>query len=228
MKVALEVFGALDGVRKPRDLFKEHPEVLDERRHSYFPALRHIRRTRPLGGKQKTMIGERGGENGARQESGQDEWHDTEYQGVMAKAPPCPERILKTPLPQQSSPSSRDEEGQWISVEHRRRRRVAFEEAAKRLLRYLFNSDDVKVGITELQEQLEIFKEAGISIKQVAQQAMNDNGQQCFKMFRQRLLVGPGATHRWKVSWSGKRVAKHETRGAWKTRVFWKVDGRHA
>ena len=37
---------------------------------------------------------------------------------------------IKTPLPQQSSPSSRDEEAQWISVEDRRRRRVAFEKAA--------------------------------------------------------------------------------------------------
>ena len=34
---------------------------------------------------------------------------------MMAKALPCPERTLKTPLPQQSSSSSRDEEGQWIS-----------------------------------------------------------------------------------------------------------------
>ena len=46
----------------------------------------------------------------ALQESWQNEWHDIEYQGIMAKATPCPERTLKTPLPQQSSSSSRDEE----------------------------------------------------------------------------------------------------------------------
>ena len=73
----------------------------------------------------------------------------------MAKEPPCPERTLKKPLPQQSSSSSRDEEGQWISVEDRRRRRVALKE---------------KVGVTELQEQLGRSEEAGVSIRQVAQQ----------------------------------------------------------
>ena len=50
--------------------------------------------------------------NGAQQESGQNEWHDVEHQGVMAKAPPCPDRTLITPLPQQSSPSGWDEESQ--------------------------------------------------------------------------------------------------------------------
>ena len=38
-------------------------------------------------------------QNGARQESEQNEWHDMEYQGVMAKAPPCSVSTLKTPLP---------------------------------------------------------------------------------------------------------------------------------
>ena len=102
----------------------------------------------------------------------------------MANAPLCPERALKTPLPQQSSSSSRDEGSQWISVEDRRRRRVAFEKTAKRLLGYLEDSDDVKVGVTELKEQLEISEEAGVSIKQVAQQAMNENGQKIFEHFR--------------------------------------------
>ena len=73
----------------------------------------------------------------------------------MAKAPPCPERILKTPLPQQSWPSSRDEEGQWVAMEDRRRQRVASED-----------SEDLKVGVTEVQEQLEISEEAGVSIRQ--------------------------------------------------------------
>ena len=63
----------------------------------------------------------------------------------MAKAPPCPERTLNTPLPQQSSPSARDAESQWVAMEDRRRRSTAFEKMAKRE-----DSDDVKVGITEL------------------------------------------------------------------------------
>ena len=40
-------------------------------------------------------------------------------------------------------------------MEDTRRRRVAFENLAKEMLRYLDNSDDVKVGITELQQRLE-------------------------------------------------------------------------
>ena len=70
----------------------------------------------------------------------------------MAKAPPCPERWMRTPLPQQRSSSNKEEESQWSSVEHRRRRRVAFENVAKRMLRYLEDSEDLKVGISELKE----------------------------------------------------------------------------
>ena len=41
-------------------------------------------------------------------------------------------------------------------MEDRRRQSIAFEKMAKRMLKYLEDSDDVKVGITELQERLEI------------------------------------------------------------------------
>ena len=74
------------------------------------------------------------GKKATKQESWQNEWHDIEYQGEMAKAPPCPERTMKRPMPQQSSPSSRDE-GQWVAVEDKRRRRVAFEETRWDILR---------------------------------------------------------------------------------------------
>ena len=53
-------------------------------------------------------------------------------------------------------------------MEERRTRRTAFENLAKEMLRYLDNSDDVKVGITELQERLEVPVQIGISIQQVA------------------------------------------------------------
>ena len=94
------------------------------------------------------------GERAALQESWQNEWQDVKYQGIMAKAPPCPERPMKTPLPQQSSSSIREEESQWISVEDRRRRRVAFEEMAKRMPGYPEDSEDLKVGISELKGQM--------------------------------------------------------------------------
>ena len=108
------------------------------------------------------------GRDGAQQ---QNEWHDIEHQGARAKAPPCSERTRQTPLPQQSSSSAGEEEGHWVLMEDRRRRRVAFENLAKELPRYLDNSDGVKVGITELQERLEVPVQIGISIQQVAQQA---------------------------------------------------------
>ena len=123
------------------------------------------------------------GKNVARQESGQNDWHDIEYQGAMAKAPPWPERTQKTPMPQQSSRSSRGEESQWVAVEDRRRRRVAFEETAGDILRYLENSEDLKVSVTESREQLARSEEAIISIQEVTQQARNENGHFFFSKF---------------------------------------------
>ena len=87
------------------------------------------------------------GERVALQESGKNYWQDVTDVG-MANAPPCPERSVKTPLPQQGS-SIREEDSQWNSVEDRRKRRVAFEEMAKRTLGYLEDSEDLKVGISE-------------------------------------------------------------------------------
>ena len=42
------------------------------------------------------------------------------------------------------------------------------------------------MGISELEEQLETPEEAGVSIKQIAQQTMNENGQKMFEIFWQR------------------------------------------
>ena len=120
-----------------------------------------------------------------RQKSWHNEWRDIMYQGVMAKAPACQERTLKTPMPQQSPPSSREEEGQWTSVEDRRRRRVACEATARSILGYLEDYEDLKVSVTELQEQLGMSDDAVISISQVAQQARNENGQNILDTLRQ-------------------------------------------
>ena len=51
------------------------------------------------------------------------------------------------------------------------------------MLRYLDNGDDVKVGITELQERLGVPVQIGISIQQVAQLARSENGQKIFEVF---------------------------------------------
>ena len=114
------------------------------------------------------------------QESWQNDWQDVKNEGIMAKAPLCPERSMKTPLPS----STREEESQWISVVDRRKRRVAFKEMAKRMLGYLEDSEDLKVGISELKEQLET-TEGTCFIMQIAQQARNEKGQKIFDIFRQ-------------------------------------------
>ena len=78
-------------------------------------------------------------------------------------------------------------------MEDRRRRRVAFEETAKGIPRYLEDSEDLKVSVTELQEQLGISEEVGVSIKQVAQQARNENGQKIFEILskEERMYASP-------------------------------------
>ena len=81
---------------------------------------------------------------------------------------------------------TREEEDQWVVMEDRRRRRIAFENLAKEMLRYLDNGHDVKVGITELQGRLKISEKVRISVRQVAQQAMNENGQKVFEVFWQQ------------------------------------------
>ena len=63
--------------------------------------------------------------------------------------------------------------------------RIAFENLAKGMLRYLDNCDNVKVGITDLKEGGEVPLQFGITILQVAQQAMNENGQKSFEIFWQ-------------------------------------------
>ena len=110
------------------------------------------------------------GSGDARQENGRNEWYDLGYQGAKAKAPPCPNSTLQTPLPQQSSASAREDEDHWEVMEERRRRRIAFENPAKGMLRYLDNCNDVKVGITELQERVEVPAQICISVQQAVQQ----------------------------------------------------------
>ena len=61
-------------------------------------------------------------------------------------------------------------------MEDRRRRGIAFEKLAKEMLRYLDNSEELKVCIVELQERLEVLVQIGLSIRHVAQQARSETG----------------------------------------------------
>ena len=98
----------------------------------------------------------------------------------MAKAPPCAERRMRT---QQSSSSATEEESQLSSLEDKRKRCVAFEDAARRMLKYPEDSEDFKVGLSELKEQQEKPEAAGFSIMQIAKQARNERGHKLFEIF---------------------------------------------
>ena len=89
-------------------------------------------------------------------------------------------------------------------MEDGRRRRIAFENLAKEMLRYLDDSDDVKVGIIELQDRLEVPVQIGISFQQMAQLAKSENGQKMVEVFWQEegeLCVASWA--RWEAQWKG-------------------------
>ena len=154
------------------------------------------------------------GRNGARQESGQNEWHIKEQ---WQKAPPCPDRTLTTPLPPQSSSSAKEEEVHWVLIADRRRRCIAFENFGQGNAEILGQGDDVKVGITELQERQDISEKVGISVRQVAQQAMSQNGQTIFDIFRQGeeelCQLGQVGRTAERSGGLGKMVSKHEAGG---------------
>ena len=122
------------------------------------------------------------GRDDARQDSERNEWYDLGYQGAKAKAPPCPNSTLQTPLPQQCSSSAREEEDHWGTEGRKAKAKDCFREPG---LTYLDNCNEVKVGITELQERVEVPAQIGISIQQVAQQAMNEDGQTIVEVFWQ-------------------------------------------
>ena len=90
------------------------------------------------------------------------------------------------------------------------------ENLAKGMLRYLDNSDDVKVGITELQERVEVLLQLGISIQQVAQQAMNENGQKIFEICWQEEEVCIASWARWEAQRKrlgrlGQKMSRHKS-----------------
>ena len=72
----------------------------------------------------------------------------------------------------------------------------------------------MKVGITELQEGAEVLLQFGITIQQVAQQAMNENGQKSFEIFWQGekevhcqlVQIGSATGRRSRV---GKKISRH-------------------
>ena len=91
-------------------------------------------------------------------------------------------------------------------MEDRRRQSVNFENVAKEMLKCLENSEELNVGITEVQEHLEVPVQMGITLQQVAQQARNNRNQKVLKSFGKKKKkkshvqsAGQGGMHRW--SW---------------------------
>ena len=72
-----------------------------------------------------------------------EEQEDINCEGTLVKALPCPERMMKTPLPEQSSFSSMLEGSPWSAQE---RTTVA------RIEQYVNNSDCRKLDIDEVEE----------------------------------------------------------------------------
>ena len=78
-------------------------------------------------------------------------------------------------------------ERQGLEEEDKRKWCTAFEDAARNMLKYLEDNEDVKVGLRELKEQFGTPEEAGISIMQIAKQARNEIGHKLFQIFRQEV-----------------------------------------
>ena len=80
------------------------------------------------------------GKRAAQQERSHSDLKDVNYEGTLVKAPPCPERRMRTPLPQQSSSSTREEESQWNAQERT---------AIVRMEQFVNYSECLKVEIAE-------------------------------------------------------------------------------
>ena len=80
------------------------------------------------------------GKRAAQQERSHSDLKDVNYEGTLVKVPPCPDRRMRTPLPQQSSSSTREEESQWNAQERT---------AIVRMEQFVNNSECSKVEIAE-------------------------------------------------------------------------------
>ena len=95
-------------------------------------------------------------------------------------------------------------ESRGLEEEGKRKRCAACEDAARRMLRYLEDSEELKVSPSELKEQLETPEEAGFSIMQMAKQARNERSQKLFEINMQgENEVYIGSLARWDTQLKG-------------------------
>ena len=76
-------------------------------------------------------------------------------------------------------------ESHGLDDEDKRKWFAAYEDLAKKMMKFLEDREHLKVGLRELKEHLETPEAAGISIMQIAKQARNERGQKLFQIFRQ-------------------------------------------
>ena len=141
------------------------------------------------------------GSDGARQESGQNEWHDIEYQGVTTKAPPCPDMTSTNASAAEKFVVSQRRRGPMGLDGRQAKARYCLREIGKGNVEIFGDSAKVNVGITELQERLEVPVQICISIQQVAQQARSENDQKVFEIFRQEEELCVASWTRWDAQW---------------------------
>ena len=75
-------------------------------------------------------------------------------------------------------------ESQGFEEEDERKWCATYEDAAMKMPKYQEDSEDLKVGLSELKEQVVTLEEAGICIVQIAKQARKERGQRLFVIFR--------------------------------------------
>ena len=109
------------------------------------------------------------GKRVAQRERSQSDLNDMNYEGTMAKAPPCPERRMRTPLPQQSSSSIMEEESPWSAQE--------------RTEQYVNNSECIQLGIDEVEACSLGPEYADIDVKQILRKATRE-GRNIFEVFK--------------------------------------------
>ena len=109
----------------------------------------------------------------------------------------CPDSTLQTLLPQRSSSSAREEEDRWGLDGRQAKAKDCLREPSQGHAEIFDKSDDVKVGITELRERVEVPLQFGISIQHVAQLARSENGQKIFEVFWQEEELCTASWARW-------------------------------
>ena len=114
------------------------------------------------------------GKRVAQQERSQSDLKDMNYEGTTVKAPPCPERRMRTPLPQQSSSSTREEESQCSAQERT---------ASARMEQYVNNSECIQLDIDEVEEYSLGPEYADIDVKQISRKATRED-RNIFEVFK--------------------------------------------